>query len=137
LSKAACSPGAERRAFRHNDPQACRHLLERYRSSYRRVLIAVEGVYSMDGDCCPLAEFVDLKEAYKAYLLVDEAHSLGTVGPGGRGIAAHFGIEPRRVDLWMGTLSKALGSCGGYVAARSEIVEYLRYTALDLSTASA
>jgi 8-amino-7-oxononanoate synthase len=121
--------GAERRAFRHNDVAACEQLLARYRSSYRRVLIAVEGIYSMDGDCCPLPEFIRLKEQYKAFLLVDEAHSLGTIGPGGRGIAAHFDLDPRRVDLWIGTLSKALGSCGGFVAASAEIIEYLRYTA--------
>src|SRR5690606_33715582 len=84
--------GAERRAFRHNDPIACEQLLRRLRSEYRRVLIAIEGVYSMDGDVAPLPEFVRLKEQYKCYLMVDEAHSLGTIGPGGRGIAAHFDV---------------------------------------------
>lgn len=121
--------GARRRAFPHNDFGACAELLQRYRHEHRRVLIVIEGVYSMDGDIAPLAEFVRLKEAHKAYLMVDEAHSLGTLGEGGRGIASHAGIDPRRVDLWMGTLSKSLGSCGGYIAARKEIVEYLRYTA--------
>ncbi len=121
--------GAHRRAFPHNNPAACRELLQRYRNEYRRVLIVIEGVYSMDGDIAPLADFVALKEEYKTYLMVDEAHSLGTIGPGGRGIAANFDIDPRRVDLWMGTLSKSLGSCGGYIAARREIVEYLKYTA--------
>lgn len=121
--------GARRRAFPHNDPTACRELLAKCRNEYRRVLIVIEGVYSMDGDIAPLPEFVEIKEKYKAYLMVDEAHSLGTIGPGGRGIAAHFGIDARRVDLWMGTMSKSLGSCGGYIAARREIVEYLKYTA--------
>lgn len=121
--------GARRRAFAHNDVMACRDLLSRYRKEYRRVLIVVEGVYSMDGDVAPLPELVELKEEFKAYLMVDEAHSLGTIGPGGRGAAAHFGVDPKRVDLWMGTMSKSLGSCGGYIAARREIVEYLRYTA--------
>ncbi len=121
--------GAHRRAFPHNDPLACRELLARYRSEHRRVLIVIEGVYSMDGDIAPLPEFVALKEEFKTYLMVDEAHSLGTIGPGGRGIAAHYDLDPTRVDLWMGTLSKSLGSCGGYIAARSEIVEYLKYTA--------
>lgn len=121
--------GARRRAFPHNDPIACRELLTRYRGEHRRVLIAIEGVYSMDGDIAPLPEFLELKEDFKAYLMVDEAHSLGTIGPGGRGIAAHFDVDPRRADIWMGTLSKSLGSCGGYIAARREIVEYLRYTA--------
>lgn len=121
--------GAHRRAFPHNDAVTCRDLLARYRSEYRRVLIVIEAVYSMDGDIAPLPEFVELKEEYKTYLMVDEAHSVGTIGAGGRGIAAHYQLEPRRVDLWMGTLSKALGSCGGYIAARHEIVEYLKYTA--------
>ena len=121
--------GAHRRAFPHNDPLACRELLERYRHEYRRVLIVVEGVYSMDGDISPVPEFVKLKEEFKAYLMVDEAHSLGTIGSGDRGIAAHFDIDPRRIDILMGTMSKSLGSCGGYIAARREIVEYLKYTA--------
>ncbi len=121
--------GATRRAFRHNDPAACEHILRRLRSEYRRVLIAIEGVYSMDGDIAQLPEFARLKEQYQCYLMVDEAHSLGTIGPRGQGIAAQYDLDPRRVDLWMGTLSKSLGSCGGYIAAASEIVEYLRYTA--------
>ena len=121
--------GAHRRAFPHNDPTACRELLQRYRHEYRRVLVVIEGVYSMDGDIAPLPEFVDLKEEFKAYLMVDEAHSLGTLGPQGRGIASHFDIDPRRIDILMGTMSKSLGSCGGYIAARKEIVEYLKYTA--------
>jgi 8-amino-7-oxononanoate synthase len=121
--------GARRRAFPHNDPLACRELLAACRNEYRRVLIVIEGVYSMDGDIAPLPEFIALKEEYKTYLMVDEAHSLGTIGPGGRGIAAHYGVDAKRVDLWMGTMSKSLGSCGGYIAARQEIVEYLKYTA--------
>jgi len=121
--------GARRRAFPHNDVVACRELLQRYRNEHRRVLIVVEGVYSMDGDIAPLPALVELKEEFKAYLMVDEAHSLGTIGPDGRGVAAHFGLDAKRVDLWMGTLSKSLGSCGGYIAARREIVQYLKYTA--------
>lgn len=121
--------GARRRAFPHNDPLACRELLARYRNEYRRVLIVIEGVYSMDGDIAPLPEFVALREEFKTYLMVDEAHSLGTIGPGGRGIAAHYGIDAKRVDIWMGTLSKSLGSCGGYIAGTSELVQYLKYTA--------
>lgn len=121
--------GARRRAFPHNDPTACRELLAQCRNEYRRVLIVIEGVYSMDGDIAPLPEFVEIKDEFKAYLMVDEAHSLGTIGSGGRGITAHFGIDARRVDILMGTMSKSLGSCGGYIAARREIVEYLKYTA--------
>ncbi|TWT77704.1 putative long-chain-fatty-acid--CoA ligase FadD23 [Posidoniimonas polymericola] len=121
--------GATRRAFAHNDAGACEELLKRYRGEYRQVLIVVEGVYSMDGDFSPLPEFVRLKKEHKAYLMVDEAHSLGTMGPTGRGMSEHFGVDPREVDLWMGTMSKSLGSCGGYIAACREIIEYLKYTA--------
>jgi 8-amino-7-oxononanoate synthase len=121
--------GATRRAFPHNDVAACGELLAQLRGRFRRVLIAVEGVYSMDGDIAPLPQFVELKQQHKAYLMVDEAHSLGTIGRTGRGIGEHFGIDPRQVDLWMGTLSKSLGSCGGYIAASRAIVQYLKYTA--------
>ncbi|TWT34084.1 putative fatty-acid--CoA ligase fadD21 [Posidoniimonas corsicana] len=121
--------GATRRAFAHNDPAACEELLKRYRGEYRQVLIVVEGVYSMDGDFTPLPEFIRLKKEHKAYLMVDEAHSLGTMGKTGRGMSEHFGVDAREVDLWMGTMSKSLGSCGGYIAACREIVEYLKYTA--------
>jgi len=121
--------GALRRAFPHNDFKACAALLERYRTEHRRVLIVVEGVYSMDGDFAPVPEFVELKKKHKTYLMVDEAHSIGTMGKTGRGMSEHFGLDPRDVDLWMGTLSKSFGSCGGYIAASSELVKYLKYTA--------
>ena len=80
------------------------------------MLIAIEGVYSMDGDFPDLPRFIEVKKRHKALLMIDEAHSLGTLGKTGRGITEHFGINPRDVDLWMGTLSKAMGSCGGYIA---------------------
>src|SRR6185295_4332923 len=73
--------------------------------------------------------FVDVKRRHKAFLMVDEAHSIGTMGPHGRGIGEHFGIDPGTVDIWMGTLSKSFGSCGGYIAGCRELVEYLKYTA--------
>ncbi|WP_146446307.1 aminotransferase class I/II-fold pyridoxal phosphate-dependent enzyme [Botrimarina colliarenosi] len=121
--------GALRRAFPHNDADACGKLLEQYRHEYRRVLIVIEGVYSMDGDYADIRPFVDLKEKHKAYLMIDEAHSIGTMGPTGRGMSEFWSVDPTRVDLWMGTISKGLGSCGGYIAARREIIEYLKYTA--------
>ncbi len=121
--------GAHRRSFPHNDPAACQEILASVRHQYRRVLVAIEGVYSMDGDIASLPEFVEIKKQHRAYLMVDEAHSLGTLGRTGRGIGEHFGTDPRDVDLWMGTLSKSLGSCGGYIAASAAIVQYLKYTA--------
>lgn len=129
IIQGAILSGARRRPFPHNDWQAVDEVLEEVRHEYRRVLIAIEGVYSMDGDFPDLPKFVEVKERHKAWLFVDEAHSLGTLGATGRGIGEHFGLDPKRVDLWMGTLSKSLGSCGGYIAGCREIIEYLKYTA--------
>ena len=91
--------------------------------------MVIEGVYSADGDIPDLARFVDMKRRHEAWLMVDEAHSIGVLGATGRGLAEHAGVSPRAVDLWMGTLSKSLASVGGYIGARREIVEYLKYTA--------
>lgn len=121
--------GATRRVFAHNDWQALDTLLSDMRHRYRRVLIALEGAYSMDGDFPELPRFIELKKKHKALLLIDEAHSLGTMGKTGRGIAEHWGVAREDVDLWMGTLSKSLASCGGYIAGSSQMVEYLSYTA--------
>jgi 8-amino-7-oxononanoate synthase len=121
--------GATRRAFAHNDWMAMDAVLSECRHRYRRVLIAIEGVYSMDGDFPDLPRFVELKKKHKTLMLVDEAHSLGTMGPTGRGIGEYWGVARADVDLWMGTLSKSLASCGGYIAGSAELVEYLKYTA--------
>jgi 8-amino-7-oxononanoate synthase len=129
IIQGAILSGARRRPFPHNDWQALDALLAEIRREYRRVLIAIEGVYSMDGDFPDLPRFIEVKKKHKAILMVDEAHSIGTLGRTGRGIGEHFGINPRDVDLWMGTLSKTFGSCGGYIAGRREVVEYLKYTA--------
>ena len=121
--------GAHRLTFPHNDVAAADRLLREIRARYRRALIVIEGVYSADGDIPDLAAFVDLKKRHEAWLMVDEAHSIGVLGATGRGLAEHAGVSPRAVDLWMGTLSKSLASIGGYIGARREIVEYLKYTA--------
>ena len=120
--------GARRIPFKHNDPDDCERILRENRQDAERVLIAVEGVYSMDGDVAPLNRFVELKRKYRTLLLVDEAHSIGVLGAGGRGIGELQSIDRSAVDLWMGTFSKALASCGGYIAGRREVVDYLRYT---------
>jgi 8-amino-7-oxononanoate synthase len=129
IIEGALLSGARRRSFPHNDWQALDDLLARIRHEFRRVLIALEGVYGMDGDFPDLPQFIDVKKRHHALLLVDEAHSLGTMGATGRGIGEHFGVNAHDVDLWMGTLSKSLGSCGGYIAGQREVIEYLRYTA--------
>jgi 8-amino-7-oxononanoate synthase len=121
--------GAHRLTFPHNDFGAADRLLGEVRSRYRRALVVIEGVYSADGDIPDLPRFVDLKKRHEAWLMVDEAHSIGVLGATGRGLAEHAAVSPRSVDLWMGTLSKSLASVGGYIGARRQIIEYLKYTA--------
>jgi 8-amino-7-oxononanoate synthase len=120
--------GANRQPFPHQDLAALDALLSRTRDRYRRVLIIVEGVYSMDGDICDLPALIALKKKHGALLMVDEAHSIGVLGARGGGVGEHFGVIRTDVDIWMGTLSKSLASCGGYIAGRHELIEYLRYT---------
>jgi 8-amino-7-oxononanoate synthase len=120
--------GARRRPFPHNDWRAVDELLTEIRRDYRRVLVVIEGVYSMDGDYPKLPPFIEVKKRHKALLMIDEAHSLGALGKTGRGITELYGCDPRDVDLLMGTLSKAMGSCGGYIAGSKELIEYLKYT---------
>lgn len=129
IQQGARLSGARTRAFPHNDWQALDRLLADLRPEYRRVLVAIEGVYSMDGDITNLPKFIEVKRKHKALLFVDEAHSIGVLGRTGRGIGEQFGVDPADVDLWMGTLSKSLGSCGGYIAGSTALVEYLKYTA--------
>ncbi len=121
--------GAQRITFPHNDLAALDALLSATRGSYERCLIAVEGLYSMDGDFPDLAELVAIKRRHDAWLLVDEAHALGVLGATGRGIAEEQGVDPRAVEIFMGTLSKTLCGCGGYVAASAALVNYLKATA--------
>ncbi len=121
--------GASLVAFPHNDFATLESILRDRRHRYQKVLIVIEGVYSTDGDIADLPSFIRLKKQYKTFLMVDEAHSLGTIGATGRGIAEYFGVNSADVDIWMGTLSKSLASCGGYIAGSAAIVEYLKYTA--------
>ena len=129
ILQGAILSGARRRPFPHNDWRAADELLRQYRHEYRRVLLVIEGVYSMDGDMPELPRFIEVKKRHKTYLMIDEAHSIGTIGETGRGIGEHFHVDRQDVDIWMGTLSKAFGSCGGYIGGCRELVEYLRYTA--------
>jgi len=128
LLQGAILSGARRRPFPHNDFEAADRLLAQMRGQYRRVLILIEGIYSMDGDFADLPRFVAVARRHRALLMVDEAHSIGVMGPRGRGIGEHFGVDPGQVDIWMGTLSKALGSCGGYIAGSRTLVRWLKYT---------
>ena len=129
IVQGAMLSGARRRPFTHNDWQAADRLLEQFRHEYRRVLLVIEGVYSMDGDFPDLPRFIEVKKRHKALLMIDEAHSLGVLGHHGGGIGEHFDVPRSDVDIWMGTMSKSLGSCGGYIAGGKSLVEFLKYTA--------
>jgi len=128
IMQGANASKAGRRSFRHNDADQLDGLLRDLRPSYRRVVIAIEGVYSMDGDYPDMPRFIAVKKKHDALLYVDEAHSLGTMGPGGRGICDFFDVDPADGDLWMGTISKALGAGGGYLAGSERLIRYLGYT---------
>jgi len=119
---------ATRRAFPHNDFEFVDKLLADIRRDFRRVTIVVEGVYSMDGDYPDLPRLLEVKRRHRALLYIDEAHSIGVMGPSGRGIFEHFGIDPCEVDVGMGTISKALASGGGYLAGRKGLIRYMKYT---------
>lgn len=112
--------------FRHNDMSSLEHALSRVRDKYRTKLIVVDGVYSMDGDIAHLDKIVDLARAYGAYVMVDEAHASGVIGETGRGTPQHFNLEGK-VDIVAGTFSKALGSVGGFIAAKEELIELLHF----------
>jgi 8-amino-7-oxononanoate synthase len=119
------------RAFRHNRPNSLRRTLRVWREQPGSggVLVAVDGIYSMEGDWAPLAEVSEACAAFGARLLVDEAHALGVVGPQGAGTAAAAGIAP---DLIMGTFSKSLASCGGFIAGPQAVIDYLKVTCRPL-----
>ncbi|ARU86486.1 aminotransferase class I/II-fold pyridoxal phosphate-dependent enzyme [Pseudomonas sp. M30-35] len=119
--------GARRIAFAHNDMAALDRLLSENRKHYRRALILVEGAYSMDGDLVDLPGVVALKKKHGAWLMIDEAHSIGTVGKTGRGVCEHFAMDTAEVDLIIGTLSKSFASCGGFVAGKKQLIELLHY----------
>lgn len=121
--------GATRRSFAHNDIASLEKLLEATRHEHRRALIVVEGLYSMDGDAPDLAAFVELKKRYECWLMVDDAHGLGVLGRTGAGLHEHCGVDPSEIDIWMGTMSKTLSGCGGYICGPSVLIEYLKCTA--------
>ncbi|MGW6726576.1 type I polyketide synthase [Nocardia sp. NPDC055029] len=120
--------GATRRPFPHNDHAALDRLLGELRHRYRRVLILIEGVYSQDGDIPDLPAIIEIKKKHQALLMIDEAHSVGVLGAHGGGIGEYFGVDRGDVELWSGTMSKALAGCGGYVAGSAELIRFLKYT---------
>jgi glycine C-acetyltransferase len=116
--------GARVIRYTHNDPQSLDDQIKQA-GTYRRGLVITDGVFSMDGDIAPLPQILEVSERHNLLLMVDDAHGEGVLGHGGRGIVDHFGLTGR-VDIEIGTLSKAFGVVGGYVAAHAEIVEWLR-----------
>ena len=118
---------ATRLPFAHQDWNKLDDLLKKHRHKHRNALIVLEGLYSMDGDIADLPTVIEIKRRHNAILMVDEAHSLGVLGATGHGIAEHQHIERSEVDIWMGTLSKSLASCGGYVAGSHDLIDNLRH----------
>ncbi len=118
--------GAEVVKFKHNDMSDLERKLDNAPSA-RRKLIVTDAVFSMDGDIAPARDIVKLAKAYGALTMVDEAHAIGVIGRTGRGIDEHFDLSPGDIDIYMGTLSKAIPSCGGYIAGKSDLIYYLKH----------
>ncbi|WP_298820861.1 aminotransferase class I/II-fold pyridoxal phosphate-dependent enzyme [uncultured Roseibium sp.] len=129
IAEGARLSGATRMNFPHDNLDALEKLLADHRHKFDKVLVIVEGLYSMDGDFPDLKRVIALKQAYDAWLMVDEAHSIGVLGKTGRGISEHFDIDPNEVEIWMGTLSKTFSSCGGYIAGSKVLCDYLKVSA--------
>ncbi|MFE6861482.1 aminotransferase class I/II-fold pyridoxal phosphate-dependent enzyme [Nocardia sp. NPDC057668] len=121
--------GCRRVTFRHNDPAALESLLRSARHRFDRALVIIEGHYSMDGDLGPIAEMAAVARRYDCAVLVDEAHALGVLGPHGLGSREHFDLPGDLVDIWAGSLSKAMGSTGGFIAGDRDLVRAIKYAA--------
>lgn len=134
IVKGCGGSGAKVKVFRHNDAghldRVLRHSIAegqpRTGRPWKKVIVVVEGIYSMEGEVCDLAAIVAIKKRYKAYLYLDEAHSIGALGATGRGACEHCGVDTADVDILMGTFTKSFGSCGGYIAADRAVVDHLR-----------
>jgi len=127
IVQGALYSGANRIMFPHNDYAALESLLQEHRAQFRQVLIVSEGVFSMDGDMPDIKKLIALKKQYHAHLMIDEAHSIGTLGEHGAGMREHAGIDASDVEIWMGTLSKAFASCGGYIAGKQALIDSIKY----------
>jgi len=134
--------GATIKIFQHNDPhdlervlkQAIQHGQPRKFGTYKpwnKILIIVEGLYSMEGDIVCLPEIIALKKKYKAFLYVDEAHSIGSLGKSGRGVCEYWGVNHSDVEVLMGTFTKSFASCGGYIAADQHLIDALRSSSVN------
>mmetsp|Transcript_6253 Transcript_6253/g.16614 ORF Transcript_6253/g.16614 Transcript_6253/m.16614 type:complete len:598 (-) Transcript_6253:648-2441(-) len=130
----ARASGAKVKVFRHNDAEHLERVLRtsiaegqpRMNRPWKKIMIFVEGIYSMEGEACCLSRIVEVKKKYGVYLYLDEAHSIGALGKHGRGACEHWGVDPADVDVMMGTFTKSFGSCGGYIASSKAVIDYLR-----------
>ncbi|VDD86103.1 unnamed protein product [Enterobius vermicularis] len=126
--------GAVVKVFKHNNAKDMeKKLIDAFRvgdpktgKEFRKILIIIEGIYSMEGTIVNLPEFIAVKKKYKAYLFLDEAHSVGALGPTGRGVVEYWGCDPNDIDIMMGTLTKSFAAAGGYIAGRKSTIDYLR-----------
>ncbi|WP_177228219.1 aminotransferase class I/II-fold pyridoxal phosphate-dependent enzyme [Hyphomicrobium facile] len=121
--------GAEIKPFKHNDLESLVRLLLQNRDSFQNVLIVIEGLCSTEGDCVDLSGLIEIKEKFGCWLMIDDAHGVGVLGESGRGVAEYAGVDPRKIDIFMGTLSKSLASCGGFIAGNADLIELLKYSA--------
>ncbi|ORX35222.1 putative component of serine palmitoyltransferase [Kockovaella imperatae] len=137
--------GANVRAFKHNNLKHLESLLResisqgqpRTHRPWKKIMVIVEGLYSMEGTLVPLPQLLELRNKYKFYLYLDEAHSVGALGPNGRGVCDYFGIDPREVDVLMGTFTKSFGAAGGYIAGTKHLIDRLRVTSHHMTYAEA
>ncbi|CAF0806522.1 unnamed protein product [Didymodactylos carnosus] len=126
--------GAKSQTFAHNDMDDLEQKLHNaivygqpgHHRPWRKIFIIVEGIYSMEGSICRLPLLVQLKKKYKAYLYLDEAHSIGSMGKNGRGIVDYYNMDPNDIDILMGTFTKSFGSSGGYIAGKKDLIDHLR-----------
>lgn len=126
--------GAHVRVFKHNNMRDLEAVLReaisqgmpRTHRPWKKIMVVVEGLYSMEGTIVNLPELVQLKKRYKFYLYVDEAHSIGALGEHGGGVCDFYGIDPAHIDILMGTFTKSFGAAGGYIAADTHAIQYLR-----------
>lgn len=126
--------GASIKVFKHNDPKDLERVVRDaivegqplLHRPWNKIMIVVEGIYSMEGEICNLPEIVKIKKKYKCYLYVDEAHSIGALGKNARGVCDHFGVDTNDVDVLMGTFTKSFASVGGYIASSKSLTDYIR-----------
>lgn len=130
----ARASGAAIRTFRHNDTQHLESILKeaiimgrpRTRRPWGKILVVVEGIYSMEGEYCDLSNIVRVCKKYGAFVYLDEAHSIGAMGPTGRGCSEYCGVDTADIDIMMGTFTKSFGGMGGYIAGSKDVISYLR-----------